>query len=304
MKVLIIGLGSIAKKHIHALHDLGVTDIWALRSSQNSPKLEGVKNIYFYSEIEDKNFDFFLISNVTSKHSETIEKLLKFKKPFFIEKPVFEVVNETNIKLVNRLMEAKIPTYVACSLRFLDSLREVKKLVKNSRINEVNIYSGSYLPNWRPGTDFRKSYSASKELGGGVHIDLIHELDYLYWIFGKPNNTNSTFSSKSSLDISSYDYANFLWKYDHYNANVVLNYYRRDTKRTMEIITSEETFLVDLMENKILRNNEEIFYSNQKPVETYLPQMKFFLNEVVGNSKCHFNTIDEAYKILQLCLKD
>lgn len=303
MKALIIGLGSIAKKHIQALGTNGVTNISALRSSRDATEVKGVKNIYSFKEINKEDFDFFLISNVTSKHSETIEQLIKFQKPLFIEKPVFGEVNSVNETLVKRVLEAKIPTYVACSLRFLDCLQEIKQLLKNARINEVNIYSGSYLPNWRPGTDFRKSYSARKELGGGVHIDLIHELDYLYWLFGEPTNTTSTFSSKSSLDISSYDYAHYLWGYAHFNADVILNYYRKDTKRTLEIVNSEETFLVDLVKNKIYKNDEEIYSSDQKLTDTYTPQMKFFLDKVMkGNNG--FNTIDEAYKILQLCLKD
>lgn len=141
-------------------------------------------------------------------------------------------------------------------------------------------------------------------MGGGVHIDLIHELDYLYWLFGEPLETHSVFSSKSALNIDAVDYANYLWEYKTFCASVILNYYRRDTKRTLEIVTSSDTFLVDLMKNKIYKNEKEIFSSRQLPTDTYLPQMKFFLKNVVNSTNTEFNSVNEAYKILELCLKD
>ena len=304
MKVLLIGLGSIAKKHITALHTAGVTDIYALRSSANSVSYEGVKDLHSYDDIKKVNFEFFIISNITSRHSETIKKLITFQKPLFIEKPLFGEVNTENSALVAEIVKRKIPTYIACNLRFLDSLVELKEMIKNSRINEVNAYSGSYLPNWRPNVDFRKNYSANKEMGGGVHIDLIHELDYLYWMFGDPAEVRSAFTNKSSLDISAVDYANYLWHYRDFNANVILNYYRRDTKRSLEVVTSDSTFYVDLIKNTIYKNNEKVFSSGQRIQDTFYVQMKFFLNKVLKNNQRGFNSIDEAYKILQLCLRD
>lgn len=304
MKVLIIGLGSIAKKHIKALHNQGVKNIYALRSSRDSLSYDNVIDLYSFSEIENLKFDFFLISNITSKHSEIIEQLLPLHRPMFIEKPVFGEVNRKNSALVENILKLNIPTYVGCSLRFLDCLVEIKKLTENLRINEVNAYSGSYLPEWRPNTDFRKSYSANKELGGGVHMDLIHELDYLFWFFGEPISTKSTFSSRSSLEIDAFDYAHYLWEYPGFNTCITLNYYRRESKRTLEVVTSESTFFVDLLQNKIYQDNKEIFSSKQTLIDTLDAQMNFFLNNVLNKNKTGFNSIDEAYKILELCLKD
>lgn len=304
MKVLIIGLGSIARKHIKALHKAGVHKIYALRSSEEAEIHDGITNLYFFNEVKDQNFDFFLISNITSKHSEVINKLLPFRKPLFIEKPVFSEVSSKNDDLVAQISEMQIPTYIGCSLRFLDSLVEIKNLIKNSRVNEVNIYSGSFLPDWRPNINFRESYSANRDMGGGVHTDLIHELDYLYWIFGEPEDTRSDFSSKSSLEISAVDYASYLWKYGGFNASVILNYYRVDSKRSMEVVTSDATFYVDLLKNKIYKNGEEIFSSDQRLADTLNDQMDFFLGQVLNQKVTGFNSIDEAYKILKLCLKD
>lgn len=304
MKVLIVGLGSIAKKHIKSLNKAGVHEIFALRSSRKSLEYKGVTSLYSIDEISRHNFDFFLISNITSKHFETIKDLIQFKKPLFIEKPLFADINAENKALVEEIIEKQIVTYIGCTLRFLESLKEIRELIKNCRINEVNIYSGSYLPNWRPNINFRNSYSAQKELGGGVHIDLIHELDYLYWVLGDPEIGHSNFSNKSHLKIDAVDYANYIFEYKNFTASVILNYYRLDTKRTFEIITSEGTFLVDLISNQVFKNNEEIFSSTQTIADTLDAQMEFFLQEILTGKEPNFNNVNEAYKVLELCLKD
>lgn len=305
MRVLILGLGSIAKKHIKALREITEIELYALRSTKDSKDWEDVQSLFSIDEIDNFEFDFFIISNPTANHAQAIEKLLKHRKPLFIEKPLFDKRNPFNDKLVGKINAEKIPNYVACNLRFLDCLQEMKRIVSKSRINEVNIYCGSYLPDWRPDSDFRESYSANEKMGGGVHIDLIHELDYLYWFFGAPQESRATFRRKSHLEIKAVDYANYLLDYQYFCASVILNYYRRDPKRTFEIITSQSTFLVDLLENTIYEDGKEIYSSNQRIAETYLYQMKFFLKNVLSRSEnSDFNTVNDAYKILGLCMEN
>ena len=305
MKVLIIGLGSIALKHIKALQELySSVVIYALRrKGELSKGIEGVIEVFDISEIEVDTLSFILISNPTSAHYQTIREVIAYKKPLFIEKPLFGALSREANELVTKVEKQGIQTYVACNLRYLECIAKTKELLANKRINEVNVYCGSYLPDWRPNVDFRKVYSANKEMGGGVHIDLIHELDYVYWLFGTPIHTQSFFSNKSSLNITAYDYANYLWEYDDFSVSVVLNYYRRDRKRTLEILTDEGTYLVDLLKNTILYNDELVFQSRQVPLETYTAQMQFFVEEIL-NKQTKFNTIVEGYKVLKLCLQE
>lgn len=304
MKVLIIGLGSIARKHISALKEIepGVA-ITALRSTLNSKEVDGIKDIYDWAEIQEENPDFIIISNPTSFHYDTLKKIGSSKIPLFIEKPLFDKAGlETDI-LEQEITQKGTPTYVACNLRFLDSLKKIKEIVTKETVNEVNVYCGSYLPDWRPGVDYKTVYSANKEMGGGVHIDLIHELDYLYWIFGIPLNTNSFFRNRSSLCITAYDYANYIWEYTGFSVSVILNYYRRDLKRTFEIVCDSGTFLVDLFKNTISFNEVIIFESKQKTIDTYIEQMSYFIDSVLKKNKS-FNTISDANKVLNLCIKD
>lgn len=304
MRVLIIGLGSIARKHIYALKSVdNSVMIYALRSNENAKQIEGIINIYSFNEINDLNIDFVILSNPTGNHLQYLKELERIRKPLFIEKPLFDTTGKAQEELVQDITSSNIPTYVACNLRFLDAIIKIREMVQSERVNEVNVYCGSYLPDWRPGVDYKTVYSANKDMGGGVHLDLIHELDYIYWIFGKPELTKSTFRSKSSLGITAYDYANYLWFYDAFVVNVVLNYFRKDAKRSLEIVCESGTYYVDLLQNKIYFNNQVVFESKQQMIETYKSQLIFFIDEVI-QSNDKFNSIDQAYKIMQLCLTD
>lgn len=302
MKVLIIGLGSIAQKHIQAIKNIRPdSEIYALRSTINAAVISDVTNIYNADEIANRKFDFIVISNPTALHYQTISGLLQYNIPLFIEKPIFDKLQAD--ELIEAIKQNNIPTYVACNLRFLECLIFTKLFLEGKRINEVNIYCGSYLPDWRPGTNFRESYSANKELGGGAHIDLIHEIDYAYWLFGHPSQIKKTFRSVSSLTINATDYANYLLAYDQFTANVILNYYRKDSKRELEIVFEEGTCLVNLLNNTVTWNEEIVFESAQKIANTYTLQMKYFI-EGITNNNLSFNTAAEAYQVLKICLEE
>lgn len=305
MKVLIIGLGSIGKKHISVIKSLDPSiEIYALRSKSTAEAHENVKNIFSYDEINLIQPDFAIVSNPSSEHKKALNKLINFRIPLFIEKPLYSSLDIED--LLREIRREGIITYVACNLRFLESIRFVKQHIeesKDKRLNEVNAYCGSYLPAWRPGSDYRTTYSAIPELGGGVQLDLIHELDYLYWFFDIPKRINRIFKNQSSLEISSTDYANYSLEYKGFCANVILNYYRRDPKRTLELVFDDETWNIDLLKNNITCNGKIIFSSNQKIVDTYNAQMKYFIN-CIKQGQIPFNTVDNAFDVLKICMKN
>ena len=305
MNILIVGLGSIARKHIAAIRTLAPdARIYGLRSSKDAPKVEGVTDLYGLDDAGIK-FDFAIISNPTSHHATTIRELIGLNIPLFIEKPVFGELNNEN--LVETVESSGILNYVACNLRFLDSIRFLHDYIASHpdrRVNEVNVYCGSYLPDWRPGTDYRKCYSAIPELGGGVNIDLIHDIDYVYWIFGKPEKTVSVCRNVSSLDIRAVDYANDTLLYPRFTASVILNYYRRDYKRTIEVVFYDDTWLADLKKNTITDSSGvTVFKGMNTPQETYLNQMEYFLDLIKNGDRAE-NTVNEAYNVLKICLKN
>lgn len=308
MKILIVGLGSIAAKHIAAIRRLEAanehkSDIYALRSSRKAKSVDGVTDIYTTSDAHALRPDFIIISNPTSHHARTIEEFAGSRIPLMIEKPVFDQPVHDNI--IKETERHNTLTYVACNLRFLESLRFVSQSLRNGnipgKINEVNIYCGSSLPSWRPGTDYRESYSAQPELGGGVHLDLIHELDYACSIFGMPTKTYGIARSNSSLDIQAIDYANYIYVYPEFCANIMLNYYRPTYKRTLEIVFENDIWTVDLANNNVTRSNgDTVFSSPNRIIDTYTRQMAYFMDLVESKAHQSANTISQANEILKI----
>ena len=302
MNVLIVGLGSIARRHIAALRridpEVGIT---ALRSSAQGVSLPGVRDSHSLDEA-GVPFDFAIVSNPTACHAETIRQLLPLNIPLFIEKPLFATLGQEG--LLEEISRRGTMTYVACNLRFCDTLRFLREQVRGMRINEVNVYCGSYLPEWRPGTDWRRCYSARPELGGGVHIDLIHELDYVHWLFGDPQHSRKTLRHSSSLGIESVDYANYCLEYKDFCVSVILDYYRRDYKRTVEIVAEDGTWTADLGTGIVTgEGGRVLFESRQADGDDYWEQMKYFLSLREKEAPVPFNDVFEAYEVLKLCLE-
>ncbi|NCP84865.1 MAG: Gfo/Idh/MocA family oxidoreductase [Bacteroidetes bacterium] len=306
MKILIVGLGSIARKHIAALKSLKVeSKIYALRSNLNALIEEGVENIF---DLEDERivFDFAIISNPTHLHYQFIEGLAKKGIPLFIEKPAIHSLKNAE-KLGDLIENKKVVTYVACNLRFHPCISFLKNKMDSEalRINEVNVYCGSYLPDWRPGKDFRAIYSANAAMGGGVHLDLFHELDYIHWLFGNPIKTHSVKGNKSSLNINAIDYANYVLEYENFTTSIILNYYRRDSKRTIEILFDDETLTIDLIKNSIINNLGIVIFQSEgfNIIDTYKNQMEYFINNLKGNRK-QMNNFANSIEVLKICLNN
>ena len=305
MNIVLIGLGSIGRKHVQAIRIVKPdAQFIALRSQGNAEKEEGIKNIFSFSELDVKP-DFVIISNPTNLHYESILQAIELNVPLFIEKPSLSSLEDSE-ELLGKINQNKIITYTACNLRFHPVLQFMKNYLQNesARINEVNIYCGSYLPDWRPGRNFREIYSAKKEMGGGAHLDLIHEIDYAYWLFGSPDFHQSILRSNSSLKISSVDYANYNLLYNGFATNIVLNYYRKDAKRTLEIVLDDKTILADLRSGTIKDNEGNILFEKEFNVmNTYIDQMEYFIN-CIETKSTPMNSFAESLEVLKICLSD
>lgn len=300
MKLLIIGFGSIAKKHVEAINKIDSdATIYALRSNESVTEA-GIHNIYSWSEVP-RDVDFIIISNPTSKHAETIKKCVNYNVPLFIEKPVFDRLDESE-EILKLVQENNLITYVACNLRFHPAINYIKKEISLNPPIEYNSYCGSYLPDWRPDKDYRDIYSSKKELGGGVHLDLIHELDYCIYLLGNPNSTSCYLRKKSKLDINSIDIAHYVLEFYHTSAFITLNYYRRDAKREIECVWEDKTWLIDLIQNEITNQDGDIIYSEPFDLmETYTAQLRYFIDNI-SKQKLPENDLEQGINILSVAL--
>lgn len=299
MIALIIGLGSIGFKHVKALLFNDIKKIYALRSGEIYTHHNDVINITNWNEVP-KDLDFVIISNPTSKHYESITRAVELNKPIFIEKP--PLMNLDGVEsLISIISKKSIKTYVAFNLRFHPIIHWIKTNIKIESVLEAQIYCGSYLPNWRD-SDYRESYSASSKMGGGVHLDLIHELDYLIWIFGNPIKIKSSFRKISKLEIDSVDSACYNAEYKSFNAHILLNYFRRDSKRSIEIVFETETWHADLIKGTIKNEKGELLYKTEEDLQfTYNEQMKYFLKNIKEDSTL-MNSLPEALLTLKYAI--
>lgn len=301
MKVLIIGLGSIGKRHVQALRKLEPQcSIFALRSYKGAADQEGVINLFSWEDIPT-DLSFVIISNPTNQHYATISDCIALNVPLFIEKP--PLMNLAGAKELLEIIESKkITTYTAFNMRFHPVIQWLKDNILTNKVLEVTAYCGSYLPDWRAGTDYRSSYSARKELGGGVQLDLTHELDYLKWLFGKPQAVYAFIDKISALDIDSADYAHYHLKYERMKASVTLNYFRRKPKRSVEIVMEDRTWQVDLLNNKVIDDNDDILFEQiENRQNMYDRQMQYFLSQS-SKGLPMMNNLQESVQTLSIAL--
>ena len=205
-------------------------------------------------------------------------------------------------KLLMEVDRFKIAVYTAFNMRFHPLIRWAKENISPETVLEVQAYCGSYLPDWRPGQDYRKNYSALTELGGGVHLDLIHELDYLKYIFGDPIRHCGFWNRFSNLEIDSVDSAHYWLTYPGFGVSILLNYFRRSPKRTLEVTTTDKTLYLDLIKGVVTEDNGTIIFAEKfDPLDTYLHQMQYFLEHLRTKEKM-MNTLGDSLKTLKICL--
>lgn len=192
MKILFVGLGSIGSRHLQNMRSLlekqgTEAAFYALRGTNRPLRTEVaplIRQSYLNAEEVPDDFDIVFITNPTSEHSRMLRKLKDKTKHLFIEKPV---VLDAHDDILEALRSFEGVAYVACPLRHTRVFKALKHICAEQKdIYSVRAICSSNLSAWRPGQDYRYTYSAISALGGGVERDLIHEWDYLTDLFGFP----------------------------------------------------------------------------------------------------------------------
>ena len=307
-KIAFVGLGSIATRHLKNVQvylasqgDGCVVDLY--RSSLGRPLADElqplVSNTFLYADEipEERIYDVVFVTNPTSMHYETVERFAKHTKSFFIEKPVFENT-KVDEKIFNTIKD--IPSYVACPLHYNAVLQYVKQHIKSEDVICARAMSSSYLPDWRPGQDYRNTYSAHKDMGGGVSIDLIHEWDYLTWLFGMPTECYQMIDKVSNLEVDSDDLAIYIGKNDKTTFELHLDYFGRQTQRTLDLFTLDDTIHCDLIAGTVnyLKKGETIKLECERNAFQMAEIAHFF--EIINNKTKNDSTPEHAYQVLKI----
>ena len=305
-KVLFIGIGSIAKRHIKNLSFLmeqrkeGL-QIDAFRSSIGKPLSEDIRKflteIYYSEETVPDNYDVIFVTNPTQMHLQAIEMFSAKGEHFFIEKPLCTMEQLKNLK-INACSNNVY--YVASPLRYSSVIQYVKTHISPEDVLAIRCISSSYLPEWWPGVDYRDTYSAHRKLGGGVSIDLIHEWDYITYLFGFPVKIEKYIRQISELEIDSDDIAVYIADFGHMLAEVHVDYIGRSPMRRMEVITKDDTIICDLLESSVhyKKSGQHIAFEQER--DGYqIDELKYFWSLIDTQTYGNEN-IRHAYKVLEI----
>lgn len=308
MHVLFTGLGSIGQRHLRILreHESEFT-ISAYRHSNESDSIDGVQEFTDLGTALDAEPNIAFITNPTYRHVDTALACAKAGCDLFIEKPLSHTLDGVD-ELISMTEKQNLVTYMGCQHRFNPVLQQVEELLNTTDNQEVYSFratAGSYLPDWRPNQDYRESYSADSSQGGGVVLDLIHELDYVHWLFGRITDVSGHTARCSDLEISVEDTAEIVLRTsDGAMGSVHLDYVRPVACRSLEIIRADSVVTADLDSGTVSLNDGTETYCwsfDFDRDDLFTAQLDYFIDHVIAGTSCE-NDIHEGKRVLQIAL--
>ena len=305
MRVCFFGLGSIGRRHLANLAHICTQkkiplEVHAVRSGSSflPEDLQPLVQAQFSEAPRDIWYDAIFITNPTSMHWESLEATRHMSNCFFVEKPLCQ---SGTLNLDTLQLPEENRYYVAAPLRYTSVIQYLCQFCRTADIYSVRSISSSYLPDWRPNTDYRTVYSAKKALGGGVSIDLIHEWDYLTYLFGLPEQVLTLQGKLSHLEIDSEDLAIYIARYPDKFVEVHLDYFGRNFLRQIQLFTKEMTVTGDILDNCIyFGDKQEPLRFQEAPNDKYLREMEYFLSLVENPDQKSTNSLAHAMATLRI----
>lgn len=322
MRVLFCGLGGIGQRHLRNLRSLvpeEQLEVHAYRVLGRSEKLrddlsiEADRSIVTdYQIVVHTDLEAALavrpeavfICNPSSLHTQIALQAAKTGAHVFIEKPLSDTLEGLD-ELMSIVKARHLVCYVGYNFRFHPALIRIKALLEQGYFgNLLAVHSevGEYLPNWHRYEDYRTMYAARADLGGGVILSQIHEMDLIYWLFGLPASIYCLGGKLSHLEVNVEDTASSLMQYrgpmGTFPISLHQDYLQRPPVRTLKVVGDEGVAFVDLTRNQLHIYNAEgeaIEHwdgSGFKRNDMFLAQMKHFLACVAGRATPQVNLWD------------
>jgi len=318
MNILIIGFGSIGQRHLqNLLKKHPSNNYYVLKKSNHNNILIDCKLISgeineFYPEVEFVNdieaissLDVAFICNNTNEHMFYALKLAKKGVHLFIEKPLSNNI-EGYVDLESIVRDKSLVLMVGYQTKFHPVFQKIKKIIKKEKISFVNSRWLTYLPNFHPYEDYKKSYAAQKSLGGGVLLTLTHEIDMLNSLFGDLKLVNSISGNYSCLDIDADDYLLANFKSNNVAISLNLSFSQVKEERVIVINTSDKTVVADFINNTVdvfmLEGEAKKYKFNLKRNELFEKEIDCFFENIV-HKKNTINTIKESLITIKLINK-
>ena len=252
-RTLIVGCGSIGRRHAKNLSALGVRQLGFCDTSAEALKqcVDSVKGPIFndYADaLQRFRPDVVVICTPPVYHVPEALAALQARAHVFIEKPLSHESSGIPA-LIAEARRHDRNVQIGYNMRFHPGLKILKDLIDSGKIGRVlwlNAEAGQYLPDWRPWQNYRESYSGRHELGGGIILDGSHELDYICWLLGRPIEVTCRAEHLSSLDVDVEDSAWIYLKFpDRRCAELNLDFVQRSYTRTCKVVGETGTALWD-----------------------------------------------------------
>jgi predicted dehydrogenase len=314
-RILIVGLGSIGKRHLRLARELlPHADIRVLRHQECTTTPE-YSNGCFSGIDQAAEFapHITVIANPAPFHIALAQRLADTGSHLLVEKPI-AACEDGIARLLESVHERGTVLLTGYNLRYLPSLQKFRDLLganEIGRVISVRCEIGQYLPSWRPDTDYRQSVSARSELGGGALLELSHEIDYLRWIFGEIENVTARISRQSSLDIDVEDTAHLIIGFAPAEdgraliGNLNMDLVRHDTTRFCCAIGENGslrwnglTGVVEKFEAGAKEWREHFCHQHQRD-DSYLAEWRHFL-ECINGQAAPLITGEDGLRVLQI----
>ena len=313
MKVLVVGYGSIAKRHIVNLSKFPNLQIIVCTNRKYDIFLK-TKKCKIFNSLEEcikQKPDVAFVTNTTNLHVKTAMKLANAGIHMFIEKPLSNSINDVKI-LLDVIKKKKLVTLMGCVLRFHPAIKKIKKIISKNKIGKIisiHTENGSFLPDWHPYEDYKQSYASRNDLGGGVVFTNIHELDYLYWFFGNVKEVFSMTGKFSNLEIDVEDLSCILLRFkSNIIAEIHLDYFQKPSIRSCKIVGTKGTVYWDSNINAVRlydvhkkRWIDKLKLKHYDINNMYLDEIDHFF-KCVNKREKSINPIEEGIKILNVAI--
>ena len=259
-RYLIVSLGSIGRRHLRNLRQIkpeAEIAVWRQQHLVSESELPEEAD-YQFNRLEDV-LDFAphaaIIAGPASRHLEAAQLLADAGIHLFVEKPIADSTKGLD-QLMATCRERHLTLMVGYNLRFFPSLVQVKRMLDDDvigRVISVRAEVGQYLPDWRPAADYREGVTACKALGGGVLLELSHEIDYVYWMFGVPDRVTACGGHLSDLETDVEDTVELMLEYQSPRrlVNIHLDMVQRAPVRRCRIAGEQGTLIWDAMADSI-----------------------------------------------------
>lgn len=298
MRVLVVGLGSIGRRHLANLRTLlppSEIVVWHQHSKpadHAAPPPEANRVVYALEDALAFKPEIAIVASPAALHVQTALSLAQAGVHLLIEKPLSDSLDGVDA-LLELCRSKKLALLVAYNLRFSESLRAVKQALLDGRIGRImslRAEVGQYLPDWRPNVDYRKGVSAQKKLGGGVLLELSHELDYVHWLAGEVESVAAQAGKLSDLELDVEDTAEIILRFKNGAfGSVHLDMTQRSMTRTCRIVGTAGTLTWDALAHEArCYSADSRDWSELHPArvldrnELYVAELKHFLNCVNG----------------------